>query len=383
MVLDLLCSWSQKNPTRNLTHFSLRSAPDGQISQPRPWRKRSAKPSCSTVLSFSAWLYFSIRSTCFYRWSDEALKIGSRRKTHLHPNKAILSPTSLMSSQRFSHQQNMKNVFILFSNRNAFWVMSRLFQTRRHVRWKLHCKKWRAKLNDDDDDDVSCKHFSVSEKTVWKPEWTGFHFIDEKSVSHIDYFMLWKIMKEQVNFLSDQTCKILKTSYKWIKKLLKSSIFLTQSTDWSLIDHWLIIDWSLIDGFSWNVWTWSEFLKGQTRKCSYKSAFSWFFTLSCSSFIETYGDVVEDCPPAALSLARALVTCLTAPWGTSSGFLSTSWVLFSDQTFVDVFFKSDLYEQPELPVRSAASPWLRHRCCCYGDEHPITLKLADLKISID
>lgn len=59
---------------------SLKSAsvPDGVFSQPQLWPKRSTKPLCSTVLSFTAWVYFSIRDDVFIlcKKFKEALNIS-------------------------------------------------------------------------------------------------------------------------------------------------------------------------------------------------------------------------------------------------------------------------------------------------------------------
>ncbi len=49
------------------SEFSLRSVPGAVISQPQRWRKRSTKPSCSTVLSLRHDSIFLPETACFYR----------------------------------------------------------------------------------------------------------------------------------------------------------------------------------------------------------------------------------------------------------------------------------------------------------------------------
>lgn len=130
------------------------SDPDGVISQPQWWRKRSTKPSCWTVLSFSSMTLFFYQSrrvftvfqslTCLK--SDEALKISELQRKKKDSSSSIFKndhisehdeenkpSTSLTSS--FSHQQNMKNVFISIRHRVAFWVKRPVthFLTRRCV----------------------------------------------------------------------------------------------------------------------------------------------------------------------------------------------------------------------------------------------------------
>lgn len=69
-----------------LTHmFSLASVPGVVISQPQPWCKCSVKPSCSTVLSSTAWLFFYQRRRVFIvREFYRALTFPScRRRRHV------------------------------------------------------------------------------------------------------------------------------------------------------------------------------------------------------------------------------------------------------------------------------------------------------------
>lgn len=60
-------TWSKLEPSFISSYeFSLRSVPDGGISQPLRRRKRSTKPSCSTVLSLQHDSIFLSEMTCLY-----------------------------------------------------------------------------------------------------------------------------------------------------------------------------------------------------------------------------------------------------------------------------------------------------------------------------
>lgn len=125
----------------------------GVIPQPQRWHKRSTKPLCSTVLSFTAWLYFSIRDCVYIEKFEEALKFfraaaegrSASSSFRFLLNNSTASFSQSMSKKKshlqwkshqstFCHQLNM-NVFLLIWLR-GFWVHQCL-----EGNLVVHCKK--------------------------------------------------------------------------------------------------------------------------------------------------------------------------------------------------------------------------------------------------